>query len=53
MAGWGPWVALSVKRLTLDFGSGQDSMVREFAHQAPRLSLLHPSSLALGLSLSK
>ena len=26
---WGAWVAQSVKRLLLDFGSGHDFMVRE------------------------
>ena len=26
---WGPWVALSVKCPTLDFGSGHDLTVRE------------------------
>ena len=59
--GWGADLALSIERLTLDFGSGHDLMVREMEPYV-RLhadgldpawdSLSAPCPLALSLSLS-
>ena len=45
----GTWVAQSIERLTLDFGSGHDLMVREFE---PPVRLRAGSTVCLGLSLS-
>ena len=63
----GAWVAQSVKRLTLDFGSSHDLTVREFKPHVglctdstepawdslSLLSLSAPTPLTLSLSLSK
>ena len=47
-AGWGTWVAGSVKRLTLGFGSGHDLTIGGFE---PRVGLHADSSALIAWSL--
>ena len=66
--GWGAWVAQSIKRLTLDFGSGHDLKIHEFEPHVGLcadsvepardslyllLSLLFPCCLSLSFSQNK